>query len=119
MSRRRSGDERTRLNNGLATQVDPQPPFEKLTKIDPKLVGTARYIVFRIEAVATQRDLFAGIFWMIEELRPPPALAPNGSMSRLNESRRTSLHSAYANSCIRLAGAIPGARQCNRAVPIG
>ena len=45
---------------------------EKLIKIGAKVVGHARYVAFQMAEVAVPKNLFAEIFRMIAELRPPP-----------------------------------------------
>lgn len=45
---------------------------EKLIKIGAKVVGHARYVAFQMAEVAIPKNLFAEIFRMIAELRPPP-----------------------------------------------
>jgi hypothetical protein len=45
---------------------------EKLIKIGAKVVGHARYVAFQMAEVAVPKNLFAEIFRMIADLRPPP-----------------------------------------------
>ena len=68
------------LGNFMRTLATPEPISdwsmttlrEKLIKIGAKVVGHARYVAFQMAEVAVPKNLFAEIFRMIAELRPPP-----------------------------------------------
>jgi len=68
------------LVNFLRTLATPEPIKdwsittlrEKLIKIGAKVVSHARYVAFQMAEVAVPKNLFAEIFQMIAELRPPP-----------------------------------------------
>ena len=68
------------LGNFMRTLAAPEPIRdwsmttlrEKLIKIGAKVVGHACYVAFQMAEVAVPKNLFAEIFRMIAELRPPP-----------------------------------------------
>ncbi len=68
------------LGNFLRTLATPEPISdwsmttlrEKLIKSGAKVVSHARYVAFQLAEVAVPKNLFAEIFQMIAELRPPP-----------------------------------------------
>ena len=55
---------------------------EKLIKIDAKVVGNARCVVFQMAEVAIPRNLFAEILRMIANLRPPLVASTGSGLRR-------------------------------------